>query len=938
ASGIRGLIYGERGVYRPGDDIYLTFLLSDPQGSLPPNHPVSFEFEDPRGRIVQTMTYTSSVDGFYQIAASTAADAPTGDWTARVKVGNSVFSKSIKVETVMPNRLKMDLDFHGEQTIKSGPQMIGLSSEWLYGAAASNLKADISVTFADRDTTFPGYQDYSFRDLSRVVSSERQNVWEGNLDESGNSVFNINLNPGQNVPGKVTARFLTRVFEPSGVFSSEQMSMEYSPYKRYTGIRLPMGDASRNMLLTDTDHRADIVLLDEDGNPVQESVTLNVAIYQLTWRWWWEKGDGEAAEFSSALSRNPIASGTVDTDNGKASWIFRVNYPDWGRYLIIVQDRNGGHAAAQIAYIDWPGWAGRSTESGQGAEVMLALNTDKPSYNSGERVRVSFPSNKDAGALVTIEKGGQAIKSEWIVCDDETTNYEFSADPSMVPNVYVHVTLLQPHLQTANDLPIRLYGIIPVTINDPKVVLHPKIVAPANWEAESKVSFSVSESDGRPMAYTVAVVDEGLLGLTRYTLPNPGDTFYAREASFLKSWDLFSDVIGAYSGRLETLLSIGGGDDTQMDSNKETQRFKPIVLFFGPYELKAGATKIETFDLPPYTGALRIMVLAASSTSEVSSTKSQRAYGTAETSVKVTSDLMVFASLPRVLSPGDEVVVPVYVDSFRDGSRNVRVTLTVPGAEIMGPASQDLAFDATGEKLIRFRVKAPANPGSLRFTAKAESSGLKAAQHVTDMEVRSTILPATKSFFSLILPGETYRGNLDFPGRDGTNTLTASFSRLPPLNLESRLNYLVTYPHGCVEQTTSGVFPQLFLDKVLDLDSSRISEIRTNVNAGIERLYGFQVASGGFSYWPGETIPQDWSTSYVGHFLLVAKQQGYSVRDSVLKDWLHYQKDRAAVWQPRNTSYTYIEQAYRLYTIALAGEADLGSMNRMRDQKNMPLQ
>ncbi|MCL2834568.1 MAG: MG2 domain-containing protein, partial [Treponema sp.] len=936
STGIRGLIYGERGVWRPGDDIYLTFLLSDPQFNLPADHPVSFELEDPRGRITQTNTYTSSVDGFYPIAASTDSDAPTGDWTARVKVGNNTFSKNIKIETVMPNRLKTDLDFSGEDVIKSGPHTVGLGAQWLYGAAASNLKADISVTFADKDTAFSKYPDFSFRDPSRLVSAERQNVWEGFLDNSGNTVFSMNLNPGQTVPGKVTARFLTRVYEPSGVFSSEQTSMEYSPYKRYVGIRLPKGDAARNMLLTDTDHRADIVVLDEDGNPVKGSITLNIAIYKLNWRWWWEKGDGEAAEFSTAISRNPISKGTVNTVNGTGSWSFRVNYPDWGRYMVLVQDSQGGHAAAQTVYIDWPGWAGRSTAQGQGAEAMLTLNTDKPSYITGDKIQVTFPSNKEAGALVILEKGGEIIKSDWVSCGDEMTSYEFSADPSMTPNIYVHVTLLQPHLQTINDLPIRLYGIIPVTIDDPKVVLHPVINAPPNWEAESNVSFSVSEADGRPMAYTVAVVDEGLLGLTRYNLPNPASTFYTREASFLKSWDLFSQIIGAYSGRLETLLAIGGSDDEQMDSGKETQRFKPVVHFFGPYELKAGETRTESFDLPPYTGALRIMVMAASSTAEA--VKSQRAYGTAQTSVKVTSDLMVFASLPRTLSPNDEVVVPVYVNSFKDGSRNVKVSLSVPGAIIQGSAVQEVYFTKTGEELLRFRVKAPANPGNLTFTAKAESAGLKSAQHVTDMEVRSTAIPVTASYFSPVSPGETLRGNLNYPGREGTNTLTASFSKLPPLNLESRLDFLVKYPNGCVEQTTSGVFPQLYLENMMELDSSRIAEIRTNVNAGIERIYGFQTASGGFSYWPGGSIPHDWGTSYAGHFLLAARQQGYQVRDSVIKNWLHYQKDRAAVWQPRNNDYSYVEQAYRLYTIALAGEADLGSMNRLRDQKNIPQQ
>jgi hypothetical protein len=934
-TGIRGLIYGEREVWRPGDQIYLTFLLADPQGTLPANHPVLFEFEDPRGRPVISRTFADSVDGFYPITISTASDAPTGDWTARVRVGGNTFTRNIKIETVMPNRLMMDLDFGSGDFIGSGSHQITLESQWLYGAPASGLKADVSVTFADRETVFRGYNDFTFRDPSRRVLSERQNIWDGNLDNDGKTSFQMNLNPGTAVPGRITARFMTRVFEPSGVFSSEQISREFSPYKRYVGVRVPRGDAARNMLLTDTDHQADIVLLDENGNPVRANVELDCAVYKLNWRWWWERGAEDPAGFASTLSRNPVSRQTVTAINGRAVFNFRVNYPEWGRFLVIVRDRDGGHAAAQIVYIDWPGWAGRAQDGGQGSQTMLALTAGKPSYNTNERVQITFPSNREASALVVIEKGGNILRSEWINCQDGITRYEFLADTSMVPNVYVHVTLVQPHMQTQNDLPIRLYGVTPVMIEDPRIVLRPQIRTQETWQAESRVSFTVSEANGRPFAYTVAVVDEGLLGLTRFNIPNPRNTFYARDASFIRSWDLFQEIMGAFSGRLETLLAIGGADSIEIDSSKKTQHFEPMVRFFGPFEVARGESKTETFDLPPYIGAVRIMVLAASSTNEAAAGRTLRAYGSAETTVRVTSDLMVFASLPRVLSPGDEVEIPVYVNSQLDGNRNVRVNLSVPGAEIMSSSSQNVSFDRSEEKLIRFRVKAPANPQSLQFTVTAESAGLRTARHVVDMEVRSTAIPVTRSVQNLVAPGESWNGNLVYPGREGTNSLIAGFSRLPPLNLESRLEFLINYPHGCLEQVTSGVFPQLYLDRVLLLDEGRKAEIRTNINGGIERVLGMQLMSGGFSYWPGESAANDWSSSYVGHFLLEARRAGYQVRDSAIRSWINYQRNIAALWQASSGRFT--EQAYRLYTLALAGEADIGSMNRLRSHR-LPVQ
>ena len=930
ASGIRGLIYGERGVWRPGDDIFLTFLLSDPEKTLPLNHPVSFELEDPRGRISGQKTFTSSVDGFYAIAASTSADAPTGDWIARVKVGGSTFTRNLKIETVIPNRLRIDLDF-GQKDYIENENTVGLESAWLYGAPAPNLNADVFVSFTEKTGVFPANGDYIFTDPSRAVSDERQKVWEGKLDGNGRSNFRLALDPGT-VPGKLNARFMTRVFEPSGVFSSEQITKEFSPYKRYVGIRLPKGDAARNMLLTDQNHRADILLLHPDGKPVNGRVDLDCAIYKLEWRWWWEKGEYEAAEFASVQSRKPVMSGTAAVQNGKGIWDFQVKYPDWGRYMVVVRDKNG-HSAASVVYIDWPGWAGRSTEgAGQGAAAMLVLSPDKSQYRAGEKVSVSFPSNKEAGALVVLEKGGNVIKQEWIRCQDSQTRYEFTADPSMVPNIYVHVSLVQPHLQTQNDLPLRLYGIVPVMVEDPKTLLSPVITAVENWEPEAEASFTISEASGRPMVYTVAVVDEGLLGLTRFSLPNPRNTFYAKEASFIKSWDLFADFMGAYSGRLETLLAIGGGDDGSADGNKESQRFKPVVRFFGPFELKAGEKKTERFTLPPYIGAVRIMALAASSTAE-SGGKSNRAYGTAEKQVKVSSDLMVFGTLPRVLSPGDEAEIPVSVALYKPGSRNVDVSMAVQGAALVGQGNQRVSFTATGEKTVNFRIKAPSSPGLVRFTINASSASLKNARHVTDLEVRSTAIPVTVAQLKLLSPNETWNGTVSYPGMSGTNAAVLELSRLPPINLEGRLDWLIRYPHGCVEQTTSTVFPQLYLDKVLELNATKINEIRSNIRAGIERLGTFQVPDGGFSYWPGGESADDWASSYVGHFLIEAKRAGYTVPQSLLSNFIKFQKSRASLWASRDGNQA--EQAYRLYTLALGGEADLGSMNRLRERQGL---
>jgi uncharacterized protein YfaS (alpha-2-macroglobulin family) len=199
--------------------------------------------------------------------------------------------------------------------------------------------------------------------------------------------------------------------------------------------------------------------------------------------------------------------------------------------------------------------------------------------------------------------------------------------------------------------------------------------------------------------------------------------------------------------------------------------------------------------------------------------------------------------------------------------------------------------------------------------------------------VRSTAVPVTAQAVRLLAANETWQHKIALPGAEGANTLALEFSRIPPLNLEKRLEYLIQYPHGCIEQTTSSVFPQLFLDKALALSSEDVSRIRRNVAAGIERIAAFQTYNGGFSYWPADGEPNDWGTSYAGHFLIMARKLGFTVPAALLSKWTAYQRNRAVLW---SNSGSEREQAYRLYTLALAGEADIGSMNKLREYRNLP--
>jgi uncharacterized protein YfaS (alpha-2-macroglobulin family) len=355
----------------------------------------------------------------------------------------------------------------------------------------------------------------------------------------------------------------------------------------------------------------------------------------------------------------------------------------------------------------------------------------------------------------------------------------------------------------------------------------------------------VSEASGKPMTYTLAVVDEGLLSLTDFRTPDLHGEFFRREALGVKTWDLFDDVSGAYGAELERLLALGGSDDAGADAaNKEQSRFVPVAQVLGPFQLGAGRTQEQKVKLPRYVGAVRVMVVAGGGAKPA-------AYGSVEKSVPVRQPLMILPTMPRVVGPGEEITVPVSVFAMNDSVRDVRLAIEPDGMfEVVGGAETRLTFTATGEQiaLLRLRVAERIGRGTVRFNAV---SGGERAQDEINIEVRSPNPPSTRVVTQMLQPGATWQHRIEPHGMPGTNQVTLEVSRLPPLNLERRLNHLISYPYGCLEQTTSSAFPQLFLGSLVQLDEADKRRTEANVRAAIERLRMFQQANGAFSYWPG---------------------------------------------------------------------------------------
>jgi uncharacterized protein YfaS (alpha-2-macroglobulin family) len=930
-NGLKGFVYGERGVWRPGDDIFLSFILEDKENSLPKEHPVTLRFSDPQGKVRQMITQTSGLNGIYHFKLSTSPDDPTGNWNANISVGGLNFYKSLRVETVKPNRLKINLDFGSDMISSSfSSPKATLSVKWLHGAVAGNLMAKVDVNFKNKTTKFKAYEDYSFSDLTKDFNPVEKNVFDGKINDLGEALITPDLELYNRSPGMVNAVFTSRVFEVGGDFSINRFSMPYSPYPVYVGMKKPEPDLY-GMLVTDTLQRFDLVTVTEDGKPTAVK-DLQVFVYKLDWRWWWHSGSENLASYSGSSGHIPVYSTKISSGNdGKANFSFRIDYPEWGRYLVLVKDNKGGHSTSGTVYFDWPGWAGRSARKDPQSASILPFSADKKQYYAGETAKITIPTSTEGRIFLSIENGTKVLDHYWIKATGKETSFSFTVTEEMAPNIFVNVSLIQPHAQTKNDLPIRMYGVIPITVENKNSHLYPLISMPDALAPETETEVVISEKNGKEMSYTLAIVDEGLLDLTNFKTPDPWNSFYAREALGVRTYDIYNFVLGAYGGRIDGVFSIGGGDEMdEAEPKKSANRFPPMVRFIGPFQLKAGDKNSHKIQIPNYIGSVRTMVIAAK----------DGAYGNSEKTCPVKKPLMMLATLPRLLSPGETVKLPVTVFAMDEKIKNVKIQVEANEFFSISEKEKSMVFNATGDKTLDFELKVNERIGVGKIKVLA-SSGKESAHYEIELEVRSPNPEVTQFVYGIVEENQSISKEFFLPGMKGTNKGILELSVMPPIDFGRRLKYLIKYPHGCIEQTTSAAFPQLFLSDVMETTENMNKVTTKNVNEAIKRLSNFTLSSGGFGYWPTSTREDDWGSSYAGHFLLEAKEKGYSVPENMLKNWKKYQSKTARKWS--NTRYDNkwhrqsleLLQAYRLYTLAMAGEAEIGAMNRLREMPNL---
>ncbi len=913
-NGLKASIYTDRGIWRPGDTIHYNVILNQRDKELPENFPIDLELSNPKGIIVYRQKLLKNTIGLYSFKIPTMTNWLTGRYESKLICGSSIFNKSLSVETVKPNRMKTEwkIDENENGQIENAEVI----ATFLHGAPASNKKITVDVYVSEEEKTFSKYKNFNFSNPRHKNLSDKFELTNTVTNSKGSAeVITDPLNELE-ANALINCTFETRIMDEGGDISTDYFNKQIDINDEYVGIKMPETPYP-NYYSSNNVNGIELICLDKKGNPLSGK-ELEVQVYITNWDWWYEFRANNGY-YSDNHIDNLFQSKKLKTDSrGKA--IFDLKVERFQNYYIQVSH---GQAQQQAGAFFYTGWNSSNGERKEFVQTMN-LSPDKENYQIGEKAIIHLPGSKSGTYVVHLVRDNRIIKTEVVSPKLPSTDFTFAITEEMFPNIYVDATLIQGMSNKENDLPLRLYGVTPVMVSNEKLRLQPIIKMDDKVRPDNVFNVEISESKSNEMAYQLMIVDDGLLNLTRFKTPDPYKDMFSKEAMLLMTWDNYDQFIGNEVKGLSRIFSIGGDQQLSAEEIAKRDRFKPVVYVSGPQFLRKGEKKQHQIILSNYIGSVRVMVVA----------NNLKSFGSADKSVFVRNEIAAQMTLPRVASVNDKIFVPITVFKYEEEVKSANISLKVNGpCEIVGSNSKSIDFGSLKEKTIWFELKTKGDIGTTNVECNAVSGNFKSnAQISLYIDNPNPVTTISKSL--TIEPGASM--NLEIPeyGVDKLRSVKLEFSLLGLSRSEEFLQRLIQYPHGCIEQTTSAAFPQLYLADFINVSEDQLKLLKNNVSSAIKKLGSFQQSDGGMAYWPGSYSRDEYCSAYALHFLSEARKKGYQVPDQLFAKLIKYVSKTSNSYtednRNRDEKYSDFIQAYRLYVLSSAGEPEWGAMNRLR--------
>lgn len=913
--GYTAFIYGERDIYRPGETLHAAALVRDAGLRAAPSMPLLLRHVDPGGNELERRRLNLDDAGAAEVALDLPHFARTGHHSLELLAGETPVGRyQFQVEEFVPDRIKVAVE--APPPAAEGPLAGQVASSYLFGPPAAGLAVETRVRLADTTFTAPGWEDWSFRNED-VEFDDREIFFEAStLDGEGRFAFRADIPPGLAVPSSLEARVTARVMEAGGRGVTALERVAVHPWPRYVGLHR-IGEA---YAAPGEETVVEYAAVRPDGSPAAGG-PLQLSFYIDRWHTVLRRTPADTYRYQSTRESELLERREVVGARGEA----RFTPSQYGSHRVVLTDPATGASASLTFYASGWGYAPWALES----PGRVELDLDREEYRAGQtatvQVRAPFP-----GTLLLTVEGDSVLDTVVRRLDGNTASIPLPVRAAYRPNVYVTATLVRPGGELEPGGAGRAFGAVPLYVDRGANRLDLALEAPETVRSGSRLEVSLAAVPGATV--TIAAVDEGILQLIDQPTPDPFGFFYRKLALGVLSFDSFAMMLPDVPA--ETAATGGGAAGEGLAQHVRTegiQRVRPVTYWSGLVRADGRGMVRQTVTVPDFQGGLRLMAVAADG----------RRFGSVERLIRVRDPLVLTPTLPRSLSFGERLEVPVTLrnDTGSPGEFVVRLEAE-GGARVDGDARRRVAVEDGRERTAWFTVTTGGDSGDARFTVTASGNGEEARAEV-GVPLRPDLPPVTLERAGAVEAAATAIG-LDQGGdlRPGTVSRTLHVGALPLVQLSGKFASLLRYPYGCLEQVVSVGFPLVYLGDLaralepdlLDPDEGRPDPAML-VRDAVRKAATNQVSGGGFSLWSSGRTYDPWISIYATHFLVEASAAGHPVDAGLLRRALdHLQRAVKGRGDGVPGAGELQRTAYGLYVLGRAGEPDPGSMDYLRER------
>lgn len=942
AQALQFFVFGPRDLYRPGETVLLNGLLRDADGRAVPAQPINVEVRRPDEQVSRKFVWQAEASGLYQYQLQLAEEAPTGRWQLLFDLGDGKPQLyEFSVEDFLPERLALELKGSDAPFTPAQSAEFEVNGRYLYGApaAGNRLSGQLYVRpLREAVASLPGYQ---FGSVTEEELSQDIELDETSLDEEGKTQLSIDSRWAE---AKSPLRLILQASlqESGGRAITRRIIQPVWPAERLPGVR---GLFDGEEVDADSMAEFEVLVADAAGNKLAaEQLSVRLVRERRDYFWNFSDGDGWSHNYTEKFL-------TLGEENlsVEAGGTAKISFPvEWGPYRVEVIDNQTG-LLSSLRF--WAGYRWQDNADGGAVrpdQVKLAL--DKPAYADGDTATVTVTPPAAGTGYLLVESSEGPLWWQEIEVPAEGKAFEIPLDKDWARHdLYVSALVIRPGERKSNATPKRAVGLLhlPLERAPRKLTLSLTSAEKMRPNQPLKVKVQARNADGsvpKQAQVLLAAVDVGILNITEYATPDPFASFFGRKAYGADQLDIYGQLIEAGQGRVAKLAY--GGDAALAGGGKRPDTSVLIVaLQSQPLALNEQGEGELSLNIPDFNGELRLMAQAWT----------DQHYGMAEGKTVVAAPLIAELSAPRFLAGGDETTLALDLSNLSGQAQQLDVQLSAEGqlrlAQNPEGAVAPISLAAGQRSILRIPVRALGGYGQGRFKVSVKGLALP-GEDLPPFSREWTLgirpaYPAQLQHFRAVLkeqPWSLPAGTLEAFEPAGLEARLALSSR-PPLNLGEQIRALKAYPYGCLEQTTSGLYPSLYADaatlKRLGVEGEPDEQRKRSIELGIERLLGMQRYNGSFGLWGADSDEEYWLSAYVSDFLLRAREQGFGVPDEALKKanerLLRYLQERNLIelnYSDNAEHSRFAVQAYAGYVLSRSQQAPLGALRSLYERRS----